>query len=52
MHLLPYTLTLPPPPTPHMRHPQVHVTYSSKGRLLEPCERIWAHAGHSGWSHT
>jgi len=30
----------------------VHVTYCSRGRLLEPCERIWAHAGHSGWNCT
>jgi hypothetical protein len=31
---------------------QVHITYCSRGRLLEPCDRIWAHAGHSGWSNT
>ena len=30
----------------------VHVTYSAHGRPLEPCDRLWAHAGHSGWSNT
>jgi hypothetical protein len=29
----------------------VHVQYCSRGRLLEQCERIWAHAGHSGWNY-
>ena len=31
---------------------EVHIEYCSRGRLLEQCDRVWAHAGHSGWAHT
>lgn len=27
----------------------VHITYVSSGRILEGCDAIFAHAGHSGW---
>jgi hypothetical protein len=30
----------------------VHITYCARGRALEGCDRVWAHAGHSGWSYT
>jgi hypothetical protein len=32
--------------------PQVVIQYRSAGRLLQGAERVWAHAGHSGWQHT
>lgn len=31
---------------------QVVIQYRSAGRLLQGAERVWAHAGHSGWQHT
>ncbi|KAI8473263.1 MAG: hypothetical protein J3K34DRAFT_519107 [Monoraphidium minutum] len=30
----------------------IHIEYCASGRLLEGCDRVWAHAGHSGWAHT
>jgi len=31
---------------------QVVIQYKSAGRLLQSAQRLWAHAGHSGWQHT
>ncbi|KAG1680584.1 hypothetical protein FOA52_015032 [Chlamydomonas sp. UWO 241] len=30
----------------------VSVSYNAAGRVLERADRVWAHLGHSGWTHT